>query len=79
MLDAPDADRGEVGAALVVAQPGHIVDPANILAVLKTTVANFTVPRRVEAVAALSRNALGKIQNNLLRAQFGHLPATGAT
>jgi malonyl-CoA/methylmalonyl-CoA synthetase len=64
---------------VVVAKPGHIVFLANILAALKTTVANFKLPKRCVVVPELPRNAMGKVQKNMLRAQFGHLLATGAS
>jgi malonyl-CoA/methylmalonyl-CoA synthetase len=78
-VGVPDADWGEVGVAVVVAKSGQFVDAANILLALKTTVANFKIPKRCEVVAELPRNAMGKVQKNVLRARYGHLPATGAS
>ncbi len=67
------ADFGEVGLALVVAQPGAMLQPNQILASLKATLANFKVPKRCEVVQELPRNSMGKVQKNVLRAQFGEL------
>ena len=69
VVGVPDADFGEVGVAVVVAKPGCVVDPANILTTLKTMLANFKVPKRCMVVAELPRNAMGKVQKNVLRNQ----------
>ena len=70
VVGVPDADFGEVGVAVVIAKPGAAVNPAGILAQLKSTLANFKVPKRCVVVKELPRNAMGKIQKNLLRAEY---------
>jgi malonyl-CoA/methylmalonyl-CoA synthetase len=65
-----DADFGEVGVAVVIAKPGATLEPANILQKLKTMLANFKVPKRCYVVTELPRNAMGKVQKNVLRAQY---------
>lgn len=70
VVGVPDADFGEVGVAVVVAKPGCVVDPQNILATLKTMLANFKIPKRCAVVAELPRNAMGKVQKNRLRTQY---------
>jgi malonyl-CoA/methylmalonyl-CoA synthetase len=70
VVGEPDADFGEVGLAVVIAKPGATLDPANILLKLKTMLANFKVPKRCYVVAELPRNAMGKVQKNVLRAQY---------
>jgi malonyl-CoA/methylmalonyl-CoA synthetase len=40
------------------------------VAQLKATLANFKVPKRCYVVTELPRNAMGKIQKNLLRARY---------
>ncbi len=71
VVGVPDADFGEVGVAAVIAKPGAVVDAANILAALKAMLANFKVPKRCYVVQELPRNAMGKVQKNLLRSQYG--------
>ncbi len=71
VIGVPHADFGEVGVALVIAKPGVRIDPAEILAGLKSTLANFKVPKQCFVVDALPRNSMGKVQKNLLRAQYG--------
>ena len=70
VVGVPDADFGEVGVAVVVAKQGQTLDPANILAVLKTMLANFKIPKRCVVVPELPRNAMGKVQKNRLREQY---------
>ena len=70
VVGVPDADFGEVGVAVVIARPGATLDPAALLHTLKATLANFKVPKRCYVVPELPRNAMGKVQKNLLRAQY---------
>ncbi len=71
VIGVPHADFGEVGVALVIAKPGASIDPGQIIASLKSTLANFKVPKQCFVVDALPRNSMGKVQKNLLRAQYG--------
>ena len=43
------------------------MDPERVLAQLKEGLANFKVPKRCFVVDELPRNAMGKVQKNLLR------------
>ncbi len=70
VVGVPDADFGEVGVAVVVGKPGVRLEPQNILAVLKTMLANFKIPKRCYVVQELPRNTMGKVQKNLLRAEY---------
>jgi len=70
LVGVPDADFGEVGVAVVIAKPGADLQPGAVLQALKATLANFKVPKRCYVVAELPRNAMGKVQKNLLRAQY---------
>jgi len=70
VVGVPDVDFGEVGVAVVIAKPGERVEAANIVAALKTMLANFKVPKRCYVVQELPRNAMGKVQKNLLRSQY---------
>ena len=60
-------DFGEVGVAVVCPKAGAHVDPERVLAQLKMGLANFKVPKRCFVVDELPRNAMGKVQKNLLR------------
>ncbi|MBU3739327.1 MAG: AMP-binding protein, partial [Rhodoferax sp.] len=70
VIGVPHPDFGEVGLALVIPRPGAQPDPAQILARLKAGLANFKVPKRCLLVDELPRNAMGKVQKNLLRARY---------
>jgi malonyl-CoA/methylmalonyl-CoA synthetase len=71
VVGVPDADFGEVGVAVVIGKPGAKLEPQAILAHLKSTLANFKIPKRCFVVGTLPRNAMGKVQKNLLRAEYG--------
>ena len=70
VVGVPHPDFGEVGVALVIARPGAQPDGEKIVAELKRTMANFKVPKRCFVVQELPRNAMGKVQKNLLREQY---------
>ena len=70
VVGVPDPDFGEVGVAVVVPKAGAALQPVAIIGHLKATVANFKVPKRCFIVDQLPRNAMGKVQKNLLRQQF---------
>ncbi len=70
VVGIPHEDFGEVGVAVVVLKPGATLESGQILAMLKTTLANFKVPKLCHVVQALPRNAMGKVQKNLLREQY---------
>ncbi len=72
VVGVPDADFGEVGVAIVIPKPGAKLEPANILQKLKAMLANFKVPKRCYVVTDLPRNAMGKVQKNVLRSQYAN-------
>jgi malonyl-CoA/methylmalonyl-CoA synthetase len=63
-------DFGEVGVAVVIPRPGAVLQPQAIIAELKVKLANFKIPKRCYLVDELPRNAMGKVQKNLLRDQY---------
>ena len=71
VVGVPDVDFGEIGVAVVIAKPGAQLDASNILTALKAMLANFKVPKGCYVVQELPRNAMGKVQKNLLRDQYG--------
>jgi acyl-CoA synthetase (AMP-forming)/AMP-acid ligase II len=73
VVGAPDPRFGEVGVAFVIPKPGVALEPGELLAFASKHLANYKVPRRVEVVDTLPRNATGKVLKNELRA----LVATG--
>jgi malonyl-CoA/methylmalonyl-CoA synthetase len=69
VIGVPHPDFGEGVVAVVVAQPGATLDGAAMIGKLKASIANFKVPKHLFVVADLPRNAMGKVQKNLLREQ----------
>jgi malonyl-CoA/methylmalonyl-CoA synthetase len=76
VVGVPHPDFGEAVVAVVVGRPAAAIDGAAIVARLKGAIANFKVPKQVFVVSELPRNAMGKVQKNLLRDQHQGLYTT---
>jgi malonyl-CoA/methylmalonyl-CoA synthetase len=70
VIGVPDADFGEAVVAVVVGTD-QAPDATAVIEQLREQLANFKVPKRVHFVESLPRNAMGKVQKNLLREQYG--------
>jgi len=70
VVGVPHPDFGEGVVAVVVAQPGHAVAEADLVRALKDQLAAFKCPKRIFTVQELPRNAMGKVQKNVLRAEL---------
>ena len=70
VIGLPDPDFGEAVTAVVVPAPGHALTERTIIGALKQEIATFKVPKRVFFCEQLPRNAMGKVQKNVLRAQY---------
>ena len=66
----PDADLGEAVAAAVVPVADVELDPERLLKSLEPVLARFKLPRKIFVVEELPRNAMGKVQKNILRANY---------
>jgi malonyl-CoA/methylmalonyl-CoA synthetase len=64
VVGVADRLRGEIPVAYIVVR--EAIDPDVLIERCKAKLASFKVPRRVELVEALPRNALGKVQKHLL-------------
>ncbi|MGH8629268.1 MAG: malonate--CoA ligase [Burkholderiales bacterium] len=71
VIGVPHADFGEAVTAIVVATKDAALTEAAILAALRPQLANYKLPKRVHIVEELPRNAMGKVQKNLLRERYG--------
>jgi len=69
LVGVPHPDFGEVGVAVVTPKPGAQLSGEQIVARLKSQLANFKIPKRCFVVDELPRNTMGKVQKNLLREQ----------
>ena len=68
VIGVPHPDFGEGVTAVVVAKDAAL-DEAAVLAALDGRLAKFKLPKRVVFVDDLPRNAMGKVQKNVLREQ----------
>jgi fatty-acyl-CoA synthase len=80
VIGVPDDRWGEVGHAVVVMVEGAEAEPDEVLARVGERLARFKVPKSVEVVGALPRNAFGKVRKADLRRTYdqagpaNHLP-----
>ena len=70
VVGVPHPDFGEGVVAAIVPLPGHTLDEATLLRAIKDELAGFKCPKRIFSVAELPRNAMGKVQKNVLRQQL---------
>ena len=70
VIGVPHPDFGEGVVAVVATANGAPLDEAKIRAVLDRELARFKHPKAIFAVKDLPRNAMGKVQKNLLRDEY---------
>ena len=81
VVGMPHADFGEAGLAIITLQPGAALDLGTVRAALKDALANYKIPKLILFADSLPRNAMGKVQKNLLRTEYrplwdAHVKAT---
>jgi 2-aminobenzoate-CoA ligase len=70
VVGVPDEDRGQVVKVYVVLKPGHDRSDAAVKMLqdyVKSAIAPYKYPRRIEFVDALPRTETGKLQRFKLR------------
>ncbi len=71
MIGVPHPDFGEAVTAVIKRRKGDPeVTEGDVIAYVESRLANFKVPKRVYFVSELPRNAMGKVQKNLLRDRY---------
>ncbi len=70
VIGLPDDKWGEIGCAVIVLKKGAELAADTLTAHCREHLATFKVPRRVEYVQALPRNATGKVLKRTLRDDF---------
>ncbi len=73
VIGVPHPDFGEGVVAVVVPNPGASIDTNRLLAGAGQGLARFKQPKRIVVVDTLPRNAMGKVQKNILRDKFADL------
>ena len=74
VIGVPDADFGEAVIAVILLEPDGRLDEQVAIAVLKSRIANYKVPKRIIVVESLPRNAMGKVLNAALREIYRDVP-----
>jgi malonyl-CoA/methylmalonyl-CoA synthetase len=69
VIGVPHPDFGEAVVAVLIPRPGQSLDEVATLGAVKSRIANYKVPKRIVLAEELPRNAMGKVQKNLLREQ----------
>lgn len=70
VIGVPDEKWGEAVKAVCVPKPGCEIKPESVIAWARERIAGFKVPRSVDVIPALPRNASGKILRKDLRAPY---------
>ncbi len=70
VIGVPHPDFGEGVTAVVVRAKGAAIDEKDITVALESKLAKFKQPKKIFFVDDLPRNAMGKVQKNLLRDRY---------
>jgi fatty-acyl-CoA synthase len=70
VIGVPSAKWGEEVKACIVPKPGVKVDEADIIAWARERIAAYKVPKSIDIIPAMPRNASGKILRRELRAPY---------
>ena len=70
VIGVPHKDFGEAVVAVIVAQDGVEISAKDVSNMIKDNLARFKQPKRIEFAEILPRNAMGKVQKNVLREAY---------
>lgn len=70
VIGVPDDKWGEAVKAVCAPKPGHSIDADSVIGWARERIAGFKVPKTVDTIDALPRNASGKILRKDLRAPY---------
>lgn len=79
VIGLPHPDFGEAVFAVLVARPGVALDCSAVLAAIGDRLARFKQPKAAVIAPELPRNAMGKVQKNLLRQAWADRFVSGPT
>ena len=77
VIGLPDERYGEIVTALVVAEPGTHPSLDGLRAAARQSLAGYKLPRRLELVDELPRNATGKVVKQRIRKELNSRSGTG--
>ena len=70
VIGVPHADFGEGVVAVLVEKNNETIDSDGIAKALSATIAKFKQPKKYVVVSELPRNAMGKVQKNVMRDSY---------
>ena len=73
VIGVPHPDLGETVVGVLVQTPGEQIEADAIMVSLNLTLARFKHPRSLVVIDTLPRNTMGKVQKNVLRAQYAKM------
>ena len=73
VIGLPHSDFGEAVTAIVVPTLNTKLDDKSVISIVKKTLANYKVPKKIIFSDALPRNTMGKVQKNILRKNLSNL------
>lgn len=76
VIGVPDKTWGEAVKAIVVLKPGHSLKGSDLISFARTRIGGFKLPKTVEFVDSLPRNATGKVLKRELRECYCRSDAT---
>jgi len=77
VVGVPDDKWGERPKAYVVLRPGRSATPEDLIAHVRTKIADYKTPRDIDITVVLPKTSTGKIQKYMLRktVRAGHATA----
>lgn len=70
VIGIPDEKWGEAVKAIIVTKPDQEIDEDQVITFVRERIAGFKTPKTVDVIAAMPRNASGKILRKDLRAPY---------
>lgn len=70
VISVPDATWGESVKAVITLRPGSEASAAELIAHCRTRIADYKLPRSVDFVAELPKNASGKMARKIVRERY---------